>query len=73
MAVNDCYVSGSALAAGDVRHKGWKTPAASAVPLTGESLIPRHRVYPGDLQAFALRTAHTKWEPKWCKSLFPPG
>ena len=30
-------MSGLALATGDCRHKGWETPAASAVPLTEES------------------------------------
>ncbi len=32
-----------ALATGESRHNDWKTPAASAVPLTEESLSPRHQ------------------------------
>ena len=31
-----------ALATGDCHHEDWKTPAASAVPLTEEPFVPRH-------------------------------
>jgi len=50
------YVSGMALATGDfcIRHK--QTPAASAVPLTEESLTPRYWGRPsGDIKDGGLQ------------------
>ncbi len=50
------FVSGMALATGDVRHNDQETPAASAEPLTEESLISRHRGSDPEDQAGLLAT-----------------